>query len=413
MHAARLLVFLTQCLLVAGCTGLNSSSRPTPEPVTDAPSTEFVYVGSNSGTFGFIVSPPTNALLAATTSHEMQALCSPQFRLVPGHVFSVSDSCSAGDVEVRRFDLVHGGEISGSSGPIPLPDHLPANPGSPVLLFPNADNDLLYAWTIGSDFQEHITPVQIDAQGNLTTSAGPGISFPLQDTASSECGEAHTPISSFRTSAGMFLVVQDWRVCKGADGPEVLYSIFDVDGRSGGIGSVTGGFGNTYPAFPVTAFNGDLAVLGNFAGNQDPASGLELRQIGPNGAMLLQRCTVEAAFCKHAELVSFHPAGHWLFVFDRSLQGIWSVPVEAHSLSFDKSVFSPVDLHGGGWLVAFSADGRALYLGQSDSATRSSSLQSFAIDQASGSLTPIPGSQWTFAGTSALTSMIDVGGKQP
>jgi hypothetical protein len=276
---------------------------------------------------------------------------------------------------------------------------------------PTPAGNFAYVQTVGADSRVHITPVQIGSAGDFTAKPGLEISFPLLNTINSGCGEGHTPTKVLATTESLFLVVQRWMVCKGADGPEAFYAIYKLDSQTGGIEQAIGGVNVTYPAFPFVAFNGALALRGElFSGSFPPTGDLELVHVGLDGTPVVQKCQSDQPACSHPFGVAFHPSGKWAYISDVIAGGIWTVPITGNSLLPANSLFVPLKLPGG-FRFTFAPDGKNLYIAQWGSQSDSGQIVGFHVNQLTGALTSIAGSPWPLGKTLSITTMVYLAGK--
>jgi hypothetical protein len=411
MHVLRnSLLAIPVLAAIAGCSGLNAPTQPTPQAAVKAP--EFLYVGtSNPGLMAFEIGPD-GGLNATATSANLSAICSPALAPVPGRIYTISVSCSTPDVpvEFRRLDLSPSGEIVSATGLLSLGPDFPSITDTVLNFLPSPTGKFAYTSSADNDSVEHISLIQIDAAGDLAVKPGLGLSWPLD--VSPFGGESHGPNSVVTTQEATFLIVKDWFSSRDTD-PAVNYLVYRVDSETGAVGNKVGeaAIGTTsYTSFNTQA--GALMVFGELPQNGDPGD-LRLFHIGLDGVPLLQRCLADQPACAHPEIGVFHPSGKWLFIVDRVAGGIWTIPVTGNSLSAANASFFPVNLDGS-FQFAFSADARSFYMGQWGNVfqpVQTGEILGFQVNDKTGALTPIAGSPWSLGKLDfGIAAMITVAG---
>jgi hypothetical protein len=410
MHVFRVSFLLSLVIVVAGCSGLNAPTQPTqPQQVSQGP--EFLYVGtSKPGLLTFQIQPGGSLKAVPTSASVPDSVCSAALSPAPGKIYSLSQLCPFSDdpMELRRFDLASSGDIISGAGPFSLGPDLPSDTGHIFSFITAPDGSFAYALTHDNG-REYITPVQIDADGNMTAMPALGIFWPLQDSAVTECEESHSPVRVAKTPEGVFLVVADGRICFDNESPSASYLIFQADSQTGAIGSLIGEAKIDSPpdlSRLFTAQNGALMVVGGFLGPGKTGS-LQLFHVGTDGVTLLQQCQSNQA-CAQPLAAAFHPSGKWLFVSDMDTNGIahgiWTIPIVRGSLVAARASF--VSLPDGAYKFAFSSDGKSLYVGQWVNNKVSGQISGFRVDDRTGALTPMADSPWNLGVEFFVTSMV-------
>ena len=408
MHALKVSLLLVPIVVaIAGCSALNTPTPPT-EP-QQAQSPELLYVGtSNPGLLTYQIRPD-GALQAKATSTSVPTVCSPSLEPVPGRVYVISLSCTelTGPLEFRRFDLDPAGNIASATGLLTLGPDFPSVTDAVSSFLTGSTGKFAYTWSVGNDFQEHISVVQIGAAGDLTVKPGLGLSSPLE--VSAFCGEVHSPDSVVTTQEGTFLIVLDRRSCRDID-PTVNYPVYQVDSETGAIVTKVGtaAIGDITSPTPFTTQNGALMIFGELPDTGENGD-LRLFHIGLDGVTLLQQCLADQPACAHPESGVFHPSGKWVFIVDHVAGGIWTIPVTGSSLSADKASFLPVHLEAS-FQFAFSANGRSFYMGQWNDPIQTGEIRGFHVDESTGALTPIAGSPWPLGKIDWITTMTPIAG---
>jgi len=409
LKVSRLIVPIA--FVIAGCSGLNIPNQPTgSQQVSQGP--EFLYVGtSKPGLLTFQVQPGGSLKALPTSASVPVSVCSAALSPVSGKIYSLSQLCPFSDdpMELRRFDLGPSGDIISGAGPFSLGPDLPSDTGHIFSFITSPQNNLAYAWTFGNG-REYITPIQIDAGGNMAAMPDLGISWPRQDSPFANCEELHSPIRVTTTSEGMFLVVQDGRFCLDNEAPSASYLVFQVDGQTGAIGSLIGEAKVDSPpdlSRLFTAQNGAIMVLGGILGPGETGS-LKLFHVGMDGVTLLQQCQSDQPACAHPLAAAFHPSGRWLFVSDEDANGIahgiWTIPIVRGSLMATRASF--VAMPDGIFKFAFSSDGKSLYVGQWVNNKVSGQISGFRVDDRTGALSQMPDSPWNLGTEFFITSMV-------
>src|SRR5579859_355950 len=417
MHALRVsLLVVPIVIVIAGCSGLNVPTQPTgPQQVSQGP--EFLYVAtSKPGLLTFQVQPGGSLKAAPTGASVPDSVCAAALSATPGKIYSLSQLCpySADPMELRRFDLGPSGDIIGGAGPFSLGPDLPSDTGHMFSFIAAPQGNFAYAWTFGNG-REHITPIQIDAGGNMTAMPGLGISWPLENSPFAECEELHSSIKVATTSEGMFLAVSDGRVCLDDEASSASYLIFQVDGQTGAVGSLIGQTKVDSPSNLGRLFtvqNGALMIVGGIFGPGETGS-LQLFHVGMDGVKLLQQCQSDQPACAHPLAAAFHPSGNWLFVSDMDANGIahgiWTIPIVRGSLIATKASF--VSVPDGVYKFAFSSDGKSLYAAQWVNGKVSGQISGFRVNDRTGALTPMADSPWDLGVEFFITSLVHVGAR--
>jgi len=413
MHALKIsLLVVPIVVVIAGCSGLNAPTQAT-EPQQASQGPEFLYVGtSKPGLLTFQVQPGGSLKAVPTSASVPDTVCSAALSSAPGKIYSLSQPCpfSSFPMELRRFDLGPSGEIAGAAGPFSLGPDLPSDTGHIFSFITAPEGNFAYAWTFDNG-RESITPIRLDAGGNMTAMPDLGISWPIQSTTIVPCA-FHAPVRVITTPESMFLVVITSRDCSDAEGPSGSYLFFQVDNQTGAIGSLMSEtkLGHL-PFFVSTTQSDDLVVLAEFMPNEP--GNLMLFHAGADGVTLLQHCQSDQPACAHPLAAAFHPSGKWLFVSHTDANGIahgiWTIPIVHGSLMPAKASF--VSIPDGVYKFAFSADGKSLYAGQWVNNTVSGQISGFRVDDRTGALSKMPDSPWNLGTEFFITSMVHVGAK--
>jgi hypothetical protein len=417
MHALKVCLLVASIVVViAGCSGLNAPTQPTgAQQVSQGP--EFLYVAtSKPGLLTFQVQPGGSLKAVATSASVPDSVCSAALSPAPGKIYSLSQLCPFSDdpLELRRFDLGPSGDIISGAGPFSLGPGLPSGISRFLGFIAAPESNFAYAWTFDNDGREYITPIQIDAGGNLNAKPELGISWPIHYTSIVEC-EFHAPKAVITTSEGMFLKVIDSQNCGGAEGPSESYLFFQLDSQTGAIGSLSGEAKIDPPpdlSRLFTAQNGALMVVGGPLGPGGSGS-LKLFHVGMDGVTLAQECQSDQPACAHSLAAAFHPSGRWLFVSDMDANGIahgiWTIPIVRGSLMATRASF--VALPDGVYKFAFSSDGKSLYVGQWVNNKVSGQISGFRVDDNTGVLTAMADSPWDLGIEFFVTSMVHAGAR--
>lgn len=409
MHILRFFLLLSVIVGIAGCSGLNARNQQNQIPA-DSTVSEFLYVGTTSPGLLTYEVMSHGTLKSVPGSAAAPAVCAPFLSPVPGRIYSLSQRCpfDINDMELRRIDLNPSGEIAASTVPLSIGPGTGSTSG--VLNFVAAPaGNFAFIATNGPDFREHISPAQITTTGDLVPEPGLGISWPREDTSVTGCSSSHLPSMVTNTPDGTFLLVQNQRACKFADGPILDFPIYKLDPQTGGIETSIGGIGVNYPAGAFIDLHGSLALRGETSGAGGIAD-VQLLRIGAGGVTILQECKADQPACANPDAGAFHPSGKWAFIADSNAGGIWTVPVSGNSITADKASFLAANI-GGGVRFVFSADGRNMYLAHWGGIQDFGEILGFNVDQETGTLTPIAGSPWPIGSGVSITSAIDVTGK--
>jgi hypothetical protein len=396
-------------IVIAGCNGLVTTSQPVQKPnASQVP--EFLYVGTSApGLLKYEVATD-GSLKLSPTSGSAPPVCSPVLSPVPDHIYSLSPFCpfSTSQTELRRFDLNRNGDIVASTGPLSLGPDLPSNTGFPLSFLAAPDGRFAYVGTIAVGGSFHISPVQISSGGNLTAKPELGIAF--IDPVVSDCSHFHTLDAVIETADGPLLSVLSSEFCKGADGPDIIYSFYRLDSNTGAIGAFMGGAG----VDPATegffiAYNGTFVMAGGMHLSLEP-SRVQLFRIDPNGLTPVQVCLPDHPACAHTDAGAIHPSAKWAFIADFTAGGLWTLPISGNSIAADKASFISANVIGG-LRFAFSANRKYMYVAHWGGARNAGEILGFNVDQETGVLTPISGSPWPVGSIVSVTSLIDVAGK--
>jgi len=413
MHALKVFLLVVPIVIVlAGCSGLNVPTQPTgPQQVSQGP--EFLYVGtSKPGLLTFQVQPGGSLKAVSTSASVPDSICSTALSAAPGKIYSLSQLCpfSSYPMELRRFDLGPSGEIISGAGPFSLGSDLPSDTGHIFRFITAPEGNFAYAWTF-SNGRESITPIRLNASGNMTPMPDLGISWPIQSIMTIPCA-GHAPERVITTSEGMFLAVISSRNCSDAEDPSGSYLFFQLNIETGAIGSLVSEIKLGHlPHFVSITQSDNLVVLAEYA--VEGPGNLMLFHIGANGVTLLQQCQSDQRACAHPEAAAFHPSGKWLFIADTDTNGIahgiWTIPIVLGSLMPAKASFMP--MLDGGYKFVFSSDGRSLYVGQWVDNQVSGQISGFTVDDRTGALTEMPDSPWNLGTEFFITSMAHVAAK--
>jgi hypothetical protein len=409
MHAVRAFLFVVFILSIGGCAGIAPPSGSS-KPIVLAGPSEFLYVGT---------SQPGLVKYGITLDGELHALpgdgfippiCSPELSVSRQHVFSLSQLCaSSSQTELRRFTLDVVGGIEALTPPLSLPG-LPSASGSALSFIVGINGKFAYAASIAPDLSEHITPVQIGSEGELTV-IPPGLSWPPLDPFTNRCSEEHLPDAVVETPTGAYLSIRHEISCADQAGPTIEYLVYKVDDQTGAIGDLLEvPLIAPAPESIFATYSGTLLLIGSIHPLPGFESGtLELHRVlldGPTFATnpnltLLQECQANHPACAHPVAGTFHPSGKWLFVADRQAGGIWSVPVNEDSFSPEQATFLPTPL-ADGIRFAFAFEGKYLYVAQQNGTF--AEIQGFQVNDANGALTPL--NSQILHGVKSVTSMI-------
>jgi hypothetical protein len=405
MRVFRMFFLAVVIPVLAGCAGMAPTTTSGPPAAS-----EFLYVGTSGAQLFKYHVALDGSLQAFALDSSVPHVCWPQLNPVPGAIYSLSTICPFTPLhtELRRFDLDQTGNIISSSAPISLGPDLPSDNGSALSFLTSPDGKFAYVLSQAPDGSTHLSPVQIAPGGQLTVKPDLGISWPAIDSISCRCSVTHIPDAVVRTANGLALSVQHLLVSAGEEGPHISYSLYKLDEQTGRIISLIDSASLIFPPVDFfTSYNGDLLLTGET--ETGPESGrLQLFQIGVTGLTQLRSCLQDQPACAHPAAGAFHPSGKWVFVADTKAGGIWTIPLAIGFLAPEKASFIPTSLPFELRLV-FSSTGKYLYVVQDDGTF--ASIQGFQIDQATGVLTLVPGSPWPIGNFEAVTTAVDVAGK--
>jgi 6-phosphogluconolactonase (cycloisomerase 2 family) len=406
MHALKISLFLVSIFLViAGCSGLNIQPNQ-PQQVSQAP--EFLYVGtSKPGLLTFQVQPGGSLKAVPTSASVPDSVCSAALSAAPSKIYSLSQLCpfSADPMELRRFDLGPSGDIISGAGPFSLGPNLPSDIGHIFSFITVPQGNFAYAWTFDNG-RESITPIRLDAGGNMTPMPDLGISWPIESITIVPCA-FHSPERVITTTEGTFLVVISSRDCSDIEAPSGSYLFFHLDSETGAIGSLISEIQLGHlPQFVSTTQSGNLVVLAEYV--PEAPGNLMLFRAGADGVTLLQQCQSNQRACAHPEVAAFHPSGKWLFIADTDTNGIdhgiWTIPIVHGSLIAAKASF--ISMPDEGYKFDFSSDGKGLYVGQWVDNQVSGQISGFRVDDRTGVLSEMPDSPWNLGTEFFITSMV-------
>jgi hypothetical protein len=411
MRALRFSFLAVVILAMISCGGITPKTTATP---AGSQASEFLYIGTfGTQIFKYRVELDGSLRPSALDSSVPQ-MCQPQLNAVPGAIYALSTLCAStpSHSDLRRFDLDPAGNIISASAPLSFGPDLPASNGSPLTFVTSPDGKFAYVWSQTLDAAQHISPVQIGPSGQLTVRPDLGISWAPMDSISCRCPVTHIPDAVIRTPNGLMLSVQDLGVSASAPGPDVRYTLYQLDEQTGGITSALVSVGLSFPADKFFASNnGGLLLTGETEFGSETGR-LQISQLGVTGVTETSDCIQDrpqAPACAHPDAGALHPSGQWVFVADTRAGGIWTIPVVlGSSLDPGRAFFVSADLLGGLRLI-FSSTGKYLYVVQWDGTF--ASIQGFQIDQKTGALTLLPGSPWPIGNVEEVTAVVDVAGK--
>jgi hypothetical protein len=409
-------------IFMAGCTGLQQT-RPTAGKPGSSSKAESLYLGtSDPGLIRFQIAPD-GSLTSASIGAAPQ-VCYPALYPFHNSIYALSQPCpfNPSATELRRFDLDDNGDIVTSTQSLPFSQNLQYT----TSLISEPAGNFLYAQTFGPDQREHISPVQVGPNGELTLKPDLGISFPVQDTSVTECSENHSPIAVLHPKSASLLVIRDSIACN--RGASAGFPIFAVDSKTGTIGSSIGqvSIDDASEGY-FTAIVDDLVLRGEFQlTNTGDAGNLQLLQVSAATVIPVDVCGSDHPACSHPDAGTLHPSRRWAFIADFKAGGIWALPITANTIAAENASFTGVStfLSGdsnGGVQFAFSADGMHLYVAHwyvfcpscGLNVHKPGEILGFNIDQQSGALIPVPGSPWPVESVNPVASFIDVAGKSP